>query len=619
MQKFEVVVIGAGHAGSEAALACARKGHKTLCVSVSLDNVGYLACNPSIGGTAKGQLASEVDALGGEMGVNADKTMLQLRVLNSSKGPAVRSLRAQVDKNAYHTQLKKTMENTENLSLKMGEVTKIITNGKDICGVKLKTGEEIACKCVIVASGVYLRSEIIIGDYVEKIGPSGFKAANELTKSLEELGIKTYRFKTGTPARIDSRTIDFSKLEVQKGERNIPMFSYVNFDKKPKNVKDCYLVYTNESTHKIINDNLDKAPMFSGLIKGVGPRYCPSIETKIVRFADKDRHQLFLEPEAFDTNETYLQGFSTSMPADIQEQMVHSLKGFENAFIMRNAYAIEYDAISSLELFPTLAHKNYNGLYFAGQVNGTSGYEEAAAQGIIAGINASLHLEKRKPLILKRSDAYIGVLIDDLITKGTNEPYRMMTSRAEYRLHLRQDNADLRLTEIGRKVGLVNDERWNIYQNKLKEIQKAKIAFDKTFKLSALNEFLKKKKQPAEKQGIKFKDLAKRDFVRAEDFLKFKEFEKIEKSAVVEVYIQSKYEGYLKRAEKEIKAFEKYEKMLIPENFDYRQVKGLKVEAMQKLAEIKPVSIGQASRISGVSPADVSVLTIYLKMQSKNK
>ena len=528
MQNFEVVVIGAGHAGSEAALACARKGHKTLCVSVSLDNVGYLACNPSIGGTAKGQLASEIDALGGEMGVNADKTMVQLRVLNSSKGPAVRSLRAQVDKIAYHTCLKQTMENTPNLKLKMGEVTQILTDENNICGVKLKTGEVINCKCVIVASGVYLRSEIIIGDYVEKIGPSGFKAATELTKSLEELGIKTYRFKTGTPARIDSTTIDYSKLEVQKGERNIPMFSYVNFDKKPKNVKNCYLVYTNEKTHEIIKNNLDKAPMFSGLIKGIGPRYCPSIETKIVRFADKDRHQLFLEPEALSTNETYLQGFSTSMPADIQEQMIHSLSGFENAFVMRNAYAIEYDAINSQELYPTLAHKKYNGLYFAGQVNGTSGYEEAGAQGIIAGINAALYLEKRKPLILKRSDAYIGVLIDDLITKGTNEPYRMMTSRAEYRLHLRQDNADLRLTEIGRKVGLVSDERWNIFQNKLKEIEKAKLQFEKTMKLAKLNELLKKKKQPLQKQGIKFKDLAKREFVSADDFLKMDEFKNIE-------------------------------------------------------------------------------------------
>ena len=617
MQKFEVVVIGAGHAGSEAALACARKGHKTLCVSVSLDNVGYLACNPSIGGTAKGQLASEVDALGGEMGVNADKTMLQLRVLNSSKGPAVRSLRAQVDKIKYHTELKKTMENTENLSLKMGEVTDILTDGNSVCGVRLKTGEEFECKCVIVCSGVYLRSQIIIGSFVEKIGPSGFKAANELTKSLEKLGIKTYRFKTGTPARIDARTIDFSRLEVQKGEKNIPMFSYINFDKKPKNVKDCFLVYTSEETHKIINDNLDKAPMYSGLIKGTGPRYCPSIETKIVRFADKDRHQLFLEPEAASTNESYLQGFSTSMPVEVQEKMIHSLKGFENAFVMRDAYAIEYDAINSLELYPTLAHKKYNGLYFAGQVNGTSGYEEAAAQGIIAGINASLYLEKRKPLILKRSDAYIGVLIDDLTTKGTDEPYRMMTSRAEYRLHLRQDNADLRLTEIGRKVGLVSDERWKIYQNKLKEIEKAKAAFEKTMKLAKLNEFLKKKKQPAERQGIKFRDLAKREFTSAGDFLKMDEFKNIEKSAVNEVYIQCKYEGYLKRAEQEIKAFEKIEKMQIPQDFDFSSVKGLKIEAAEKLNKIKPVSIGQASRISGVSPADISVLTIYFKMQKK--
>lgn len=617
MQEFEVVVIGAGHAGSEAALATARKGHKTLCVSVSLDNIGYLACNPSIGGTAKGQLASEIDALGGEMGVNADKTLLQLRILNSSKGPAVWSLRAQVDKNAYHTQLKKTMETTPNLKLKMGEVTEILTNSNKISGVKLKTGEEIKCKAVIVCTGVYLQSQIIMGEYVENIGPSGFKSATLLTQSLENLGIKTYRFKTGTPARIDSNTIDYTKLDVQKGETNIPMFSFLNANKKPKNKKNCYLVYTNENTHQIIRDNLDKAPMYSGLIKGVGPRYCPSIESKIVRFADKDRHQLFLEPEALETNEMYLQGFSTSMPVDIQEQMVHSLVGFENAFLMRNAYAIEYDAISSLELYPTLAHKNYDGLYFAGQVNGTSGYEEAGAQGIIAGINAALWLENKKPLVLKRSDAYIGVLIDDLTTKGTNEPYRMMTSRAEYRLHLRQDNADLRLTEIGRKVGLVNDERWAVYQAKLEEIEKAKAVFEKTIKLKDLNEFLSKKKKPEEKQGIKLKDLAKREFVCAKDFAKMKEFENISFDAVNEVYIQCKYEGYLKRAQTDIKAFEKSEKMILGADFDYSQIKGLKQEAKDKLMEIKPLTLGQASRISGVSPADIAVLSIYIKMQKK--
>lgn len=615
MEKFfDVIVIGGGHAGSEASLACARKGHKTLMLSVSLDNIGFLACNPSIGGTAKGQLVSEIDALGGEMGVNADKCLLQLRMLNSSKGPAVHSLRAQVDKNKYHTELKKTMENTDNLSLKMGEVTDILTENGKASGVKLATGEIIKSSAVIVCTGVYLKANIIMGDYVENIGPSGFKAANKLTDSLVNLGIEVMRFKTGTPARIDSRTIDFSKLEVQPGDSDIQMFSYLNAGKKVKNVKDCHLVYTNLNTHEIIKNNLEKAPMYSGLIKGVGPRYCPSIETKIVRFADKERHQLFLEPEANDTNEMYIQGFSTSMPVDIQEDMLHSLVGLENAFIMRNAYAIEYDAINSLELYPTLEHKKIKNLYFAGQINGTSGYEEAAAQGLIAGINASLRLENKPEIILKRSDAYIGVLIDDLVTKGTNEPYRMMTSRAEYRLHLRQDNADLRLTEIGRKVGLVDNKRYKKFKAKLKEIAKAEAVFETNVSPELQNVILEKKGLEKTNVGVKLRNLVKRDYIEFEDLKQLGLFYGLDEIAVKEVYIQAKYEGYLKRASEDIARAEADEKIALPPTLDYFSIKGLKAEAQDKLNLIKPLNLGQASRISGVSPADIAVLTIYLKV-----
>ncbi len=613
-KEFDVIVIGGGHAGSEASLACARKGHKTLMLSVSLDNIGFLACNPSIGGTAKGQLVSEIDALGGEMGVNADKCLLQLRMLNSSKGPAVHSLRAQVDKNKYHTQLKKTMENTANLSLKMGEVTDILTENGKASGVKLATGEVIKSKAVIVCTGVYLKANIIMGDYVENIGPSGFKAANKLTDSLVSHGIEVMRFKTGTPARIDARTIDFSKLEVQPGDSDIQMFSYLNAGKKVKNVKDCHLVYTNLTTHEIIKNNLEKAPMYSGLIKGVGPRYCPSIETKIVRFADKERHQLFLEPEANDTNEMYIQGFSTSMPVDIQEDMLHSLVGLENAFIMRNAYAIEYDAINSLELFPSLEHKKIKNLYFAGQINGTSGYEEAAAQGLIAGINASLKLENKPDLVLKRSDAYIGVLIDDLVTKGTSEPYRMMTSRAEHRLHLRQDNADLRLTEIGRSVGLVDDKRYKKFKAKLKDLEKAEAVFENNVSPELQNKILKKKGLEKTSVGVKLRNLVKRDYVEFDDLKELGLFYGLDEIATKEVYIQAKYEGYLKRANEDIARAEADEKIALPANLDYFSIKGLKAEAQDKLNLIKPLNLGQASRISGVSPADIAVLTIYLKV-----
>ena len=469
MKKFDTIVIGAGHAGCEAALALARTNNKTLLLTLSLDAVAFLACNPSIGGTAKGQLVCEVDALGGEMGVNADKTLIQLRMLNRGKGPAVQSLRAQTDKVEYHSEMKKTLENTPNLFLRQGEVIDIKLNNDGTKTITTSLKQHYNARAIVFATGVYLKSKIIIGNWTKNSGPNGFSNAEKLSKSLENLGIKLLRFKTGTPARVNSRSIDFSNLEVQKGEENIQNFSFIT-NHKPKNKAVCYLTYTNENTHKIIRDNIDKAPVFSGLIKGIGPRYCPSIETKIVRFADKERHQLFLEPESLSTNEIYIQGFSTSMPADIQEKMIHSLPGLEKAEIMRDSYAIEYDCIEPTQLLPTLELKNNPGLFFAGQINGTSGYEEAAAQGIIAGINASLYLQNKPQLVLKRSDGYIGVLIDDIVTKGTNEPYRMMTSRAEYRLFLRTDNADLRLTEIGRRVGLVDDKRWKIFLKKKREL-----------------------------------------------------------------------------------------------------------------------------------------------------
>ena len=478
IKDYDVVVIGSGHAGSEAALATARTGINTVLLTMSLDSIAFLACNPSIGGTAKGHLVTEIDALGGEMGVNADKTTIQLRMLNLGKGPAVHSLRSQVDKIEYHTEMKKTLENQKNLYVRQAEAIKITEENGEVKGVLTSKGEFFACKKVIVATGVYLKSRIIIGDYAEEVGPNGFKGANHLTQSLIDLGLEIKRFKTGTPNRVHMDSIDTSKLEIQYGEDNIQTFSFLT-KKQNKNKAVCYLTYTNENTHKIINDNIHLAPLYSGEIKGTGPRYCPSIEDKVKRFADKQRHQIFIEPEAMSTKEAYVQGLSTSMPVDIQKRILKSIVGFENVSIMRDAYAIEYDCINSLDLYPTLEYKNIKGLYFAGQVNGTSGYEEAAAQGLVAGINASLNLRGKEPLVLTRSDAYIGVLIDDLVTKGTNEPYRMMTSRAEYRLHLRQDNADLRLTQIGYSVGLATKARYNKLMQKIKKNRRGKIRLAK--------------------------------------------------------------------------------------------------------------------------------------------
>ena len=619
MEKFDAIVIGAGHAGCEAALALARKGHKTLLLTLSLDAVAFLACNPSIGGTAKGQLVCEVDALGGEMGVNTDKTLIQLRMLNRGKGPAVQSLRAQADKIEYHNQMKQTLESTPNLFLRQGEAVEIKENECREKIVLTAVDLEYQAKAVVFATGVYLKSRIIIGDYTKDCGPNGFSNAQKLSDSLKALGIELLRFKTGTPARINGRSIDYSALEVQRGEENIQNFSFIT-KKKAKNRAVCYLTYTNLETHKIIQDNLDKAPVFSGLIKGIGPRYCPSIETKIVRFADKERHQLFLEPESLSTQEVYIQGFSTSMPVDIQEKMIHSVKGLEKAEIMRDSYAIEYDCIEPTQLLPTLELKSHKGLFFAGQINGTSGYEEAAAQGIIAGINAGLFLEDKPQLVLKRSDGYIGVLIDDIVTKGTNEPYRMMTSRAEYRLLLRQDNADLRLTEIGRQAGLVNDKRWKIFLKKKKDLEKIFSKLSIKYKVEEVSALYEENNESLPKESVTIKDMLKRsniDAFKIND--KFHIFDEFSYEIINEMNIQVKYEGYLKQQLEEIEKFKKNESTLIPDDFDYTKYHGLRLEAIEKLKQIKPLSIGQASRISGVSPADIAVLTVLVKKFNQEK
>lgn len=615
---FDAVVIGSGHAGCEAALALARLNNKTLLTTLNLDSIAFLACNPSIGGTAKGQLASEIDALGGEMGVNTDKNILQLRMLNSGKGVAVHSLRAQVDKHAYHSTMKNTIESQENLTVKQCEVVDILTQDNKVIGVKTNFDETINCKTIVVCTGVYLDSRIIIGEYTKNQGPNGFVNATGLSKSLEKLGFEILRFKTGTPARVLSSSIDYSKFEVQQGDNNIQTFSYLT-KKQPKNTCVCYLGYTNEKTHEIIRNNLHRAPMYSGAIKGVGPRYCPSMEDKVVRFADKLRHQIFLEPEDKYGSEIYVQGFSSSMPASVQEEMYKSVEGFQDVKILRNAYAIEYDCINSLALLPTLEAKHIKGLFFAGQINGTSGYEEAAAQGIIAGINASNFLQNKEPLILGRDEAYIGVLIDDLVTKGTNEPYRMMTSRAEYRLKLRQDNADIRLTPIGKRVGLVTEERFKIFSKKLKQIDKVNKEILKSVNNKIAKAFLESHGENFTNTSCVIKEMLKRsnisiDMVKNE--LGF--FKGIPDAVLKYVETEVKYEGYLKRQDYLISQAKKNESIKLSTDLDYSQIKGLRLEAQQKLNKFKPLSLGQASRISGVSPADISVLTVYLSL-NKNR
>ena len=616
---FDAVVIGAGHAGCEAALALSRLGKKVCLTTINLDAIAFLACNPSIGGTAKGHLVCEIDALGGEMGKNADATAIQMRMLNKGKGPAVHSLRAQVDKINYHTRMKKILEEQPNLVIKQVEICEILSKNNEICGVKTTHGEIFDCKAVVVASGVYLKSKIIIGEYEKEIGPNGFARAEQLSDSIEKLGHKLRRFKTGTPARINGLTIDFSDLEKQDGETDIQSFCFEN--SKVKNISPCFVTYTNEKTHEIIRNNLDKAPLYSGRIKSTGPRYCPSIEDKIVRFPDRERHQIFLEPEALSTHEIYIQGVSTSLPVEVQKIMYHSIKGLENADIMRYAYAIEYDAIDSTTLKPSLESKFVGGLFFAGQINGTSGYEEAGAQGLIAGINANQKLDNKEPLILGREQSYIGVLIDDLVNKGTNEPYRMMTSRAEFRLILRQDNADERLTEIGRKIGLVSDKKYKKYLKKCKNLQKIR---EKTKKLlkndEKLQNLLKNKNENIPIGSIKICDLIKRNNINIFDIKnEYPEIFDGDSDVYLDIInTEIKYEGYIKQQNDEIEKLRKQERTKIPEDIDYLKVKNLRTEAIQKLSKIRPETIGMASRISGVSPADISVLLIYLKALEKN-
>ena len=612
-ENFDAVVIGAGHAGVESALALARLGHKTALLTVNLDNIAYMACNPSIGGTAKGHLVREVDALGGEMGINADKAMLQIKMLNRGKGSAVQSLRSQSDKYAYHKIMKKTLENTPNIRLIQCEATKILTDGGKVTGVETSFNCVIPCKTVVVATGVYLNSRVIAGEWVKDEGPSGFSPANALTANLMELGFTVRRFKTGTPARLDRNSIDFSKLETQEGETKVYPFSFMT-DGIPEKQEPCYITYTNENTHKIILDNLERSPLYNGNILSAGPRYCPSIETKVVRFKDKDRHQIFLEPEGADTNEIYVQGMSTSMPHDVQIAMYRSIKGLENCKIMRFAYAIEYDCIDSLDLKPSLEFKKVKGLFTAGQINGTSGYEEAAAQGLMAGINASNYMRGKEPLVLSRDQAYIGVLIDDLVTKGTDEPYRMMTSRAEYRIFLRQDNADSRLTQIGRDIGLVSDERYAKFLQRQEQIQKLNQEISVNFSPKQTAEFIKSKSTGDVYGGLSVRDMIKRN-ISLEDIMEYFDLFKDYPYDILErVETDAKYEGYLKKGLEQIEKAKKLDEKKIPKDIDYYKISGLRLEAQEKLAKIMPENLGQASRISGVNPADIAVLMVYLRL-----
>lgn len=612
--QFDAVVIGAGHAGCESALALARTGKKTAMLTLNLDSIAFMACNPSIGGTAKGQIVREIDALGGEMGINADKALLQIRMLNRGKGAAVQSLRGQEDKNYYHTVMKQTLENTPNLKILQGEAIEILTDesGSKVTGVLTSFGGILECKAVIVATGVYLNGSVIAGEWKQNSGPNGFQASNGgLTENLIKHGFKVRRFKTGTPARVDARTIDFSVLDIQDGETDIYPFSFLS-ERVPQKQRPCYLTYTNENTHDIIKANLHRSPLYGGLIKGTGPRYCPSIEDKVVRFSDKERHQLFLEPEGADTNEIYVQGMSTSLPHDVQKAMYRTVKGLENCEIMRYAYAIEYDCIDSLDLYPTLEYKKIEGLYTAGQINGTSGYEEAAAQGLIAGLNASLKMDNKEPLILSRDDGYIGVLIDDLVTKGTNEPYRMMTSRAEYRIVLRQDNPDFRLTEKGRKAGLVTDERYGVYLKRVEEYKKASEEMQITAKPKEVEDLLSKYAYQKPQSGISRADLVRRGIPLSEIIETLGGFEGISKEILDTVEIDAKYSGYLEKGLEQIEKAKRLEQKKIPGDIDYLSIGGLRLEARQKLDKIRPTSLGQASRISGVSPADIAVLMVYL-------
>lgn len=614
---YDAVVIGAGHAGCEAALACARLGLETIVFTVSVESIAMMPCNPNIGGSSKGHLVREVDALGGEMGKNIDKTFIQSKMLNTSKGPSVHSLRAQADKRAYSQEMRHTMENTDKLTIRQAEVCKLLVDeNNNINGVVTYSGAIYHCKCVVLATGTYLKARCIYGDVSNETGPNGLQSATHLTDSLKALGIEMFRFKTGTPARVDKRSIDFSKMQEQKGDERVVPFSFTTDPESvQKDQVSCWLTYTNEQTHEIIRSNLDRSPLYSGVIHGTGPRYCPSIEDKVVRFADKDHHQVFIEPEGLYTNEMYLGGMSSSMPEDVQYEMYHTVAGLENVKIVRNAYAIEYDCINPRQLKPTLEFKKIGGLYSAGQFNGSSGYEEAAAQGIIAGINAALHVLKRQELVLDRSQAYIGVLIDDLVTKENHEPYRMMTSRAEYRLLLRQDNADLRLTAIGHEIGLISDERYQKLNDKKRQIDEEIKRLQTTTigTTPQVQAFLEQHNSTLLKSGMTLEELLKRPEICYNDL---KEIDikrpELPEAVTQQVEISIKYEGYIKRQLQQVEQFKKLEKKKLSLDFDYSQVPNLRKEAIQKLNEYQPASIGQASRISGVSPADVSVLLVYL-------
>lgn len=619
-EKYDIAIVGAGHAGCEAALAAARLGLKTIMFTVSVDSVAMMPCNPNIGGSSKGHLVCELDALGGEMGKNIDKTYIQSRMLNESKGPAVHSLRAQADKQAYIREMRKTLENTENLIIRQAEVAEILVDeNRSVKGVRTVSGALYDVKRAVLCTGVYLKARCIYGDVSEYTGPNGLKAANHLTASLLDLKIPIKRFKTGTPARVDGRSVDFSKMQLQEGDRFVRPFSFSN---EPEDIKieqvPCYLTYTNEETHKIIRDNIDRSPLFSGAIEGTGPRYCPSIEDKVMKFPDKDRHQIFVEPEGLYTNEVYLSGMSSSMPEDVQHRMIRTMPGFEHADIVRNAYAIEYDCIDATALRSTLEFKDIKGLYAAGQINGSSGYEEAAVQGLMAGINAALSFKGEEEVVLSRSEAYIGVLIDDLVTKESQEPYRMMTSRAEYRLLLRQDNADLRLRETGHRIGLVSDEEYEKFLQKKEAIEKEIARLESTMvgATEKTNEFLTAHNSDPLKEGhgVSVSDLIKRPELDYEMLAPVdKKRPELSWRVREQVNISIKYDGYIRRQMLQVEQFKKLENRRIPDSIDYTQIKGLRLEARQKLSKIRPANIGQAGRISGVSPADINVLLVYLK------
>ena len=619
----DIVVVGAGHAGCEASLACARLGLDTVMFTVSVDSIALMPCNPNVGGSSKGHLVKELDALGGEMGKNIDKTFIQSKMLNSSKGPAVHSLRAQADKQAYSTEMRKTLENQENLTIKQGEVTKLLVEEGKITGVQLYSGAVYHCQAVVLCTGTYLKARCIYGDVSNYTGPNGLQAANYLTDSLKELGIEMFRFKTGTPARIAGNTIDYSKMEEQFGDKRVVPFS---FSTDPESVqieqKSCWLTYTNEKTHEIIRANLDRSPLYSGMIEGTGPRYCPSIEDKVVRFADKKRHQVFIEPEGLYTNEMYIGGMSSSLPEDVQYEMYHSVPGLEHAKIVKNAYAIEYDCINPRQLYPTLEFKKIKGLFSGGQFNGSSGYEEAAAQGLIAGINAAMEVKGKEQLILDRSEAYIGVLIDDLVTKENHEPYRMMTSRAEYRLLLRQDNADLRLRKKGWEVGLIDDETYHKLQKKERMIHEEieRVEHTTVGGSAEVQSLLESQGSTLLKSGTTIAELIRRPELNYKVLAPIdKERPELPEDVCEQVEINIKYDGYIRRQMKQVEQFKKLEQKKLPEDINYEDVGSLRIEARQKLEAYRPVSIGQASRISGVSPADISVLLVYLESRSGHK